>query len=98
MVVVVVVVMVCVFVCVFVCVCVCVYVCMRVCAFFLLTFLFLLFYFLLHIFLSYISNAIPKVPHTHPPLPYPLILIFWPWCSPVLGHIKFACQMGLSFQ
>jgi hypothetical protein len=55
-------------------------------------------YFLLHIFLNYISNAIPKVPHTLPPLLYPPIPTFWPWRSPVLGHIKFACPMGLSFQ
>jgi hypothetical protein len=48
-------------------------------------------FFLLSIFLNYISNAIPKVPHTlPPPLPYPPIPIFWPWHSPVLGHIKFA--------
>jgi hypothetical protein len=44
-----------------------------------LTFLFLK-YFLLHIFLNYISNAIPKVPHTLPPHfpthPFPF---FWPW-------------------
>jgi hypothetical protein len=33
-----------------------------------------------------------------PPLPYPPIPTFWPWCSPVLGHKKFACPMGLSFQ
>jgi hypothetical protein len=33
-----------------------------------------------------------------PPLPYPPIPIFWPWRSPVLGHIKFVCPMGLSFQ
>jgi hypothetical protein len=29
------------------------------------------FFFLLGIFLIYISNAIPKVPHTHPPTPLP---------------------------
>jgi hypothetical protein len=46
-------------------------------------------FFLLRIFLNYISNAIPKVSHTPPPLPYPPIPIFWPWRSPVLGHIKF---------
>jgi hypothetical protein len=56
--------------------------------------------FLLRIFLNYISNAIPKVPHTLPP---PTSLpthshLFWPWRSPVLGHIKFVCPMGLSFQ
>jgi hypothetical protein len=33
-----------------------------------------------------------------PPLPYPPISIFWPWRSTVLGHIKFASPMGLSFQ
>jgi hypothetical protein len=32
--------------------------------------------FLLHIFLNYISNAIPNVPHSLPPLPYPPIPIF----------------------
>jgi hypothetical protein len=38
----------------------------------------LFFFFLLRIFLNYISNAIPKVPHTlPPPLPYPLIPIFF---------------------
>jgi hypothetical protein len=55
------------------------------------------FHFLLGIFLIYISNAIPKIPHT-PPLPYPPIPTFWPRRSPVLGHIKFASPMGLSFQ
>jgi hypothetical protein len=40
--------------------------------------------FLLGIWLIYISNAIPKVPHTHPPpLPYPPTPPFWPWRSPV---------------
>jgi hypothetical protein len=58
-----------------------------------------IFPFLLGIYLIYISNAIPKVPHTHPPLlPYPPTPPFWSWRSPVLGHIKFACPMGLSFQ
>jgi hypothetical protein len=62
---------------------------------------FLIFYlnvFLLHIFLNYISNAIPKVPHSLPPTPLPTHSHFWSWCSPVLAHIKFACPMGLSFQ
>jgi hypothetical protein len=39
-----------------------------------------------------------KSPIPSPPLPYPPIPIFWPWRSPVLEHIKFACPMGLSFQ
>jgi hypothetical protein len=55
-------------------------------------FFFFFFFFKLDIFLIYISNAIPKVPR-YPPTP-----TFWPWRSPVLGHIKFACPMGLSFQ
>jgi hypothetical protein len=57
-------------------------------------------FFLLRIFLNYISNAIPKVPHTLPPTHFPThpFPFFWPWRSPVLGNIKFACPMGLSFQ
>jgi len=55
--------------------------------------------FLLGIFFIYISNAIPKVPHTlSPQLPYPPTPTSWPWHSPVLRHIKFARPMGLSFQ
>ena len=52
---------------------------------------------ILGVFFGYISNAIPKFPHT-PPLPYPPTPTSWPWCSPVLRHIKFARPMGLSFQ
>jgi hypothetical protein len=37
-------------------------------------------------------------PYPPPPLPYPPTPTFWPWHSPVLGHINFACPMGLSFQ
>jgi hypothetical protein len=62
--------------------------------------LFFLFFkiFLLGIFLIYISNAIPKVPHTLLPTPLPtyshvLALVF-----PCTGHIKFASPMGLCFQ
>ena len=33
-----------------------------------------------------------------PAIPYPPTPPFWPWRSPVLGHIKFACAMRLSFQ
>jgi hypothetical protein len=60
--------------------------------------IFFSFFFNLGIFLVYIFNAIPKVPHTHPPIPYPPTPPFWPWRSPVLGHIKFASPMGLSLQ
>jgi hypothetical protein len=41
----------------------------------------------------YISNAIPKVPHTLPPLP-----LFGPGVPPTVRHIKFARPMGLSLQ
>ena len=45
----------------------------------------------LGIYFIYISNAIPKVTHTltHP-LSLPPTPTSWPWCSPVLRHIKFA--------
>ena len=39
-----------------------------------------------------------RSPIPTPPIPYPPTPPFWPWRSPVLGHIKFACPMGLSFQ
>jgi hypothetical protein len=40
----------------------------------------------------------PKYPiHSLPP-PYPPTPSFWPWHSPVLGHIKFASPMGHSLQ
>jgi hypothetical protein len=66
------------------------------CTIFPVCFIFLIF--LLGIFLIYISDAIPKVPHTlPPPLPYPTTPTSWPWHFPVLRHIKFAQLMGLSF-
>jgi hypothetical protein len=42
----------------------------------------------------------PKRPPYSPThtLPYPPAPTFWPWHSPILGHIKFVCPMGLSFQ
>ena len=50
------------------------------------------------IYFIYISNAIPKVPHTLPhPLLHPPTPTSWPCRSPVLRHIKFAWLMGLSF-
>jgi hypothetical protein len=39
-----------------------------------------------------------KSPTLTPPIPYPPTPPFWPWHSPVLGHIKFASPKGLSFQ
>jgi hypothetical protein len=69
-------------------------------AFFLLLLLLLFFFFvfLLDIYFIYISNAIPKVPHSLPHrLPHPSTPTSWPWLSPVLRHIKFTQPMGLSF-
>ena len=40
-------------------------------------------------------KSFPYPPANFPTHPFPL---FWPWHSPVLGHIKFVCPMGLSFQ
>jgi hypothetical protein len=55
--------------------------------------------FFIDIFFIYISNAIPKVPYTLSTLlPYPLTPTSWPWCSPVLGHIKFARPRRFSSQ
>ena len=62
------------------------------------------FFFFFNIFYYYVFSSITfrmlsqKSPIPSPPLPYPPIPIFWPWHSPVLGHIKFVCPMGLSFQ
>jgi hypothetical protein len=57
------------------------------------------FHFFITYFLQLHFQCYPKSPPPPPPpLPYPPIPIFWPWLSPVLGHIKFSCPMGLSFQ
>jgi hypothetical protein len=65
----------------------------------------IVFFFLLKYF--YIKNlysiphlhfqCYPKSPHI-PFSPFPYTPTFWPWRCPVLGHIKFAWLMGLSFQ
>jgi hypothetical protein len=65
------------------------------CVFKLCLFYFLISFFWLGIYFIYISNAIPKDPHT---LPHPPTPTSWPWHSPVLRHIKYAQRMGLSFQ
>jgi hypothetical protein len=63
-------------------------------------YLFLRFFFL-NIFIRYFPHlhfqCYPKSPPYPPPLPYPPTPTFWPWHSPVLGHIKVASPMGLSF-
>ena len=53
-------------------------------------------------FITYFSQLhfqfYPKSPPYPPPTPLPTTPTFWPWRSPVLGHIKFASPMGFSFQ
>jgi hypothetical protein len=61
-------------------------------------YLFFLIFFIITYFPQIHLECYPKSPLYLPPLPYPPIPIFWPWHSPVLGHKKFACPMGLSFQ
>jgi hypothetical protein len=42
-----------------------------------------------------LSQKFP-IPPSPALLPYQLTPTSWPWCSPVLGHIKFARPRGLS--
>jgi hypothetical protein len=57
-------------------------------------------FFFFNIFFYYVFSSITfpmlsqKSPIPSPPLPYPPIPTFWPWHSPVLGHIKFASSLG----
>jgi hypothetical protein len=50
--------------------------------------------FLLGIFLIYISNAIPKVPHTHPPTPLPTHSPFLALAFPCTGAYKVCKSNG----
>jgi hypothetical protein len=58
------------------------------------------FQFFIRYFLPLHFKCYPESPLYPPPtlLPYPPTPTSWPWCSPVLGHIKFAIKMGLSSQ
>ena len=62
--------------------------------FFFLKFIFL---FLLGIFLVYISNAIPKVPHTHPPNPLPTHSPFLSLAFPCTGAYRVCKSKGPLF-
>jgi hypothetical protein len=55
---------------------------------------FFLLIFLLGIFLVYISNAIPKVPHTHPPNPLPIHSPFLALAFPCTGAYKVCKSKG----
>jgi hypothetical protein len=54
-----------------------------------------------NIFIRYFPHlhfqCYPQSPPYPTPTPYSPTPTFWPWCIPVLGHIKFASPMGLSF-
>jgi hypothetical protein len=63
--------------------------------FFFLSFFFK--YFLLGIFLIYISNAIPKVPHTVPPTPLPTHSHFLALAFPCTGAYKVCKSNGPLF-
>jgi hypothetical protein len=69
----------------------------RVLAWFFFSFFLIFFY---YIFSSITFPMLSqKSPLPSPPTSLPThSLFFWPWRSPVLGHIQFACPMGLSFQ
>jgi hypothetical protein len=56
------------------------------------------FFFIIRYFPRLHFQCYPKGPPYPPPIPYPPTPPFWPWCSPVLGHIKFVSPMGLSLQ
>jgi hypothetical protein len=53
--------------------------------------------FLLGIFLIYIFNAIPKVPHTHPPNPLPTHYPFLALALPCTGAYKVCKSNGPLF-
>jgi hypothetical protein len=59
--------------------------------------IFLFIYFLLGIFLVYIFNAIPKVPHTHPPNPLPTYSPFLALGFPCTGAYKVCKSNGPLF-
>jgi hypothetical protein len=72
--------------------------------FFKVVYIFIYFiFFLLNIFIRYFPHLhfqcyTKSPPYSHPHSPTQQTPTFWPWRSPVLGHIKFAWPMGLSFQ
>jgi hypothetical protein len=62
---------------------------------------FFLFFLKIIFFITYFPQlhfqCYPKSPPSFPHSPTHPFPFFWPWRSPVLGHIKFVCPMGLSF-
>jgi hypothetical protein len=64
---------------------------------YLFLYFFLFKYFLLRIFLNYISNAIPKVPHTLPTTPLPTHSYFLALAFPCTGAYKVCVSNGPLF-
>jgi hypothetical protein len=60
-------------------------------------FLFFKIFFLLRIFLNYISNALPKVPHTLPPTSLPTHSHFLALAFPCTGAYKVCVTNGPLF-
>jgi hypothetical protein len=65
-----------------------------------INFFFFFFQFFIRNFLHLHFKCYPESSLYPPPtlLPYPPTPTSWPWCSPVLEHIKFAIPRGLSSQ
>jgi hypothetical protein len=64
--------------------------------FIFISFFYIFYYIFSSITFPMLSQKSPTPsPHHFPTHPFPC---FWPWRSPVLGHIQFACPMGLSLQ
>jgi hypothetical protein len=79
---------------VYIYVCVCMYMCMYMCIYiYIYTYIYI--YCLYSHFKCYPESSLYPPPTL---LPYPPTPTSWPWCSPELGHIKFARQRGLSSQ
>jgi hypothetical protein len=78
------------------CLSVCLSVCLSICLSTFISFFFLKFFYWVLISFTFpmLSQKSPTPSHTHSPHPTPTS---WPWCSPVLRHIKSARPMGLSF-
>jgi hypothetical protein len=71
----------------------------KILAYFFSNFIILFYIFFITYFPQLHFQCYPKSPpYTPPHFPTHPFPFFWPWHSPVLGHIKFVCPMGLAFQ
>jgi hypothetical protein len=70
--------------------------CSSITMFFFLIFFQIFIRYFLHLHFKCYPESPPYTPP--PPLSYPTTPTSWPWCSPVLRHIKFTRPRGLSSQ